>query len=376
MPTAASSHGRGLALEALAGKPTARVPVGPVTWGFDYLWLAADVPAWQLACGGHETWHRAHLAMVERHGVDIVFYSGAGSGPKEPTLVSEDRKEWVVRDNNNGRTYGLLKDSFTLYDKEEGLHSGDPEARIKTREDADRVISPEGHMGAEGLECLSRLIKEVGDRALVLPSTATPYILAAYAFGFEPAMEAMLGDPDLFDYASARQAAGDLPRMRHLASAGAEAIYIADSWASCDIISPAMFRRYALPSQASICQAGRDAGLYSIMWNLGDIEPVLDLEASLPCDAFAFEQPRKGFGVSVEQVREVFGPGRCLFGNLDSELLLIRNDAEEIAREVCEQIRQSGQGAPFVLSTGSPVPSDVKPSAVDVIVQAARDFRF
>jgi uroporphyrinogen-III decarboxylase len=116
--------------------------------------------------------------------------------------------------------------------------------------------------------------------------------------------------------------------------------------------------------------AAREAGLRAILWNLGNILPILHLEAALPLVGFAFEQPRKGWSVTVADVRRVFGPKRCLFGNLDSEALLLRNDPAEIGHAVTEQLDQSGPGAPLILSTGSPLPSNIDPSAVDAIMNA------
>ena len=65
-------------------------------------------------------------------------------------------------------------------------------------------------------------------------------------------------------------------------------------------------------------------------------------------------------------------PDIICFGNVDSEQLLQRNDPEEIAAEVRRQIRESGAGSPFILSTGSPIPSDVTPAAVDAMIAAAK----
>ena len=61
------ASGRQLVLQALAGQRVDRVPVGPLTWGFDYYWRVADLAPWELACGGSETWHRAHMALLARH---------------------------------------------------------------------------------------------------------------------------------------------------------------------------------------------------------------------------------------------------------------------------------------------------------------------
>lgn len=374
------ADGHKLALQALRGEATERAPVGPLTWGFDYTWKAANLEPWQLACGGSETWHKAHLAMLERHDVDIIWYEGAGSGPEEPTLIEENRREWVVRDNNTGRSYGLMKDSLALYDLEAGPHidigTATTSQTITSKEEADRRAPLFQTWGEGYLRGLTRLINEVGDRALVLPHHSPGYIVGCYEFGFEAAMGTMLADPELFFYVCDRFAEGDERRMREWAAAGAEAVYIADGWASCDIISPAMFERFALPYQRSIAEAAHRVGLPIILWNEGDVLPILELEAALPVDAFAIEQPRKGVDLTIARLRAAFGPTRCLLGNVDSEELFRRNDPSEIREAVWAQMRQSGPDTPFILSTGSPLPSNIELSAVDAMIEAAHKFHF
>ena len=62
MLTSAAVPARAMALDALGGRATPRAPVALFTWEFDYLWKVAGLEPWQLACGDHETWHRAHMA--------------------------------------------------------------------------------------------------------------------------------------------------------------------------------------------------------------------------------------------------------------------------------------------------------------------------
>jgi hypothetical protein len=355
----------------LAGEAVSPPPVGLFTWEFDYLWKVAGLEPWQLACGDHETWHRAHLALLDRHQPDLLWYSGAGQSATPPRLVEEDREKWVVDDGNDHR-FGLRKDSLALYDLESGAKGCDAVGAIGSKADADRLIPEFAGWGAAYLDGLARLIREVGDRALVLPHHSPAYICACYAFGFERAMECMLSEPELFRYVCDRIAAGDRLRMREWKAAGAEACFLADSWASCDILSPAMIEEFALPYHRGITEAAHEAGLKIILWNEGDILPILGQEAAIPFDAFAFEQPRKGAAVTVDKVRAAFGPRRCLFGNLDSELLLLRNDPTEIAAAVQEQLCQAGSGTPFVLSTGSPLISNIEPAAVDAMMAPLR----
>lgn len=365
------TDGRSRALRALDGDYVSPVPVGLFTWEFDYLWKIASLEPWRLACGDHRTWHEAHLALLDRHDPDLIWYSGAGSSALEPRLIGEDDRAWFIRDGS-GVEYGLRKESLARYETATGAKGCDPVGDIRTPADADRLVPTFTGWGDPYLSGLSRLIRDAGDRALVLPHHSPAYICACYALGFERAMESLLTEPELFGHVCERYAAGDRLRMRQWREAGAEACFIADGWASCDILSPAMIERFALPYQRSIVEAAHEAGLRVVIWNEGDILPILAMEAAIPMDAFAFEQPRKGVQTTVDAARRAFGPSRCLFGNLDSELLLMRNDPVEIGAAVREQLRQSGTGAPFILSTGSPLPSNIEPAAVDAFVRAAR----
>ncbi|NSW57765.1 MAG: hypothetical protein HPY44_17290 [Armatimonadetes bacterium] len=363
--------GRSLVRAALSGQATERVPVALFTWGFDYTWQVAGLEPWELAFADRETWHEAHLALLRRHRPDALFYNGPG-GDDVPVLVETTASEWHIARGN--ARYRMDRTSLAVTDAAD-RHVCDPVGELRTREDIDRAVPADESWGAAYLEDLARLIAEVGDEAMVFPHHSPAYIRACYAFGFERAMELMLTDPDLFVYACERYAASDRRLMREWRDAGAEVAFIADGWASCDIISPAMFDRFALPYQRSITEAAHEAGLRIVLWNEGDVLPILDREAALPVDAFAFEQPRKGANLTVDRVRAVFGDKRCLFGNLDSELLLLRNDPDEIARAVKAQLASSGENAPFVLCTGSPLPSNVSSEAVDTMFQCARRIR-
>jgi hypothetical protein len=365
---------RELVLTALAGDATPRLPAGVLTWDFEYIWkLVENLEPWQLACGSNQTWHQALMAMLNRHQPDVIWCQQHGSGPKDPVLISQDQQKWVIRDGNSQQEFEMLKDSYTLYDRRTRRKLCDPIGNIQSRQDADALICDFSGWDSAYLESLHRLIDEVGDRALVLPCTCTAYIAACYAVGFERAMEMMLLEEDLFIYICDRFAQNERLRTRQWAQVGVQACYIADGWASCDIISPELFRKCALPYQRSIVHAAQQAGLRAILWNEGDVRPLLSLEASLPVDGFGCEQSRKAYRLSIEQLRQAFGPRRCLLGNLDSEQLLLRNDPVEIRQAVGEQIRQSGPGNPFILTTGSPVPSNVDPSAVDTVIAAAKD---
>jgi uroporphyrinogen-III decarboxylase len=316
------------------------------------------------------------MSLLHRHHPDLLWYSGSGSGDKEPSLIKEDERNWYLKDNNTGISYVMTKDSFALMDLETKKKNCDSVGEITSTDDIDKLIPEFKGWGDVYLNGLKKVISDTADQALVLPHHSPAYICACYAFGFEKAMEAMLVKPDLFVEVCERFADGDELRMQQLAGAGAEAVFIAEGWASCDIISPAMIEQFAMPYQKSMITAAHNAGLKIILWNEGDILPILKMESELAMDAFAFEQSRKGVELRVSDVRKVFGNKRCLFGNVDSELMLLRNDPVEIEEEVKSVIQQSGRGCPFIMSSGSPITSDISPEAVDVVMKTTRDFKW
>lgn len=365
--------GKRAALDAISGKPAARPPFLLLTWGFDYIWKCAGIPPWRLARGSFDTWLAAYLATYERHKPDVIIFDGFGAGTQDPIVLDETPRSWIIRDGE-GEEWEFIKSSLTLLHRPKPSTTPVSAPRWDSKADIDSNIHGPGL--DPRLKGLSAVMGAIGEKALVIPTCVPGYIAACYTLGFSRAMRMMIDDPGLFLHLADRLSENVEVHMRQFAQAGAEAVFITDSWASCDILSPQMFRKFALPYQRKSVDAAKAAGLKAILWNLGDLGPVLADEAALNIDGFAFEQPRKGFEITVSQVREVFGPRRCILGNLDSELLLLRNDPEEIREEVTSQILQSGRGAPFIVSFGSPIPSDAPESAVDATAEAARNFHW
>ena len=288
--------GKIAALNALSGKPAARVPYMLLTWGFEYMWKCAGIPPWRLARGSFGTWLDTYLATYERHKPDLIVYDSFGSGSEDPILVDETFSSWIIRDGE-GEEWEFIKSSFTLVHRPNPDRSYGPAPCWDSREDIDNSIHACGFPSSR-LEGLSAVIGAIGENALVLPTCVTGYISACYALGFDRAMHMMLDDEDLFLHLADRISMNDDLHMSEYAQAGAEAVLIADSWASCDILSPSMLRKFALPYQKRIVDAAKRAGLKAILWNLGDVGPILADEAAIDTDAFAFEQPRKGFAVT------------------------------------------------------------------------------
>ena len=136
-------------------------------------------------------------------------------------------------------------------------------------------------------------------------------------------------------------------------------MFISDAWSSTDILSPEMIREFALPYHKYSIDAIHEAGMKVMLWNEGDVREILDDEAALGMDSFGVEQPRKHVNITMGALRRAFGDNRCIMGNLDSEMLLMRGDKDEITSELHRIIKEAGEGLPFMMFNGSPIPSTV-----------------
>jgi len=82
------------------------------------------------------------------------------------------------------------------------------------------------------------------------------------------------------------------------------------------------------------------------------------------------EEDKKGFTLDPVEIRRMLCPEICLFGNLDSNLLL-SGTPESIRAEVHRQNIAAAEG-PFVLANGSPLVIGTPPENIDVFIKEAR----
>jgi uroporphyrinogen-III decarboxylase len=352
-------------LDALDGRRTERIPTMLFTCQVDYTYKVAGMEMWELSCGGTEEWMKAYRSLIDRHHPDSIMFDGVRHACGPARLIGQDADTWTVYDSCSRSERVLSK--LSGHGKEgDGLGWM---KEVSTIEEARSRIKPD-RLQPNYLQSLRRLIDYAGEDTLVIPSCHNPaYWYAASALGFERTMESMLLEPELFIGICERYQSFERDKYEQLKEAGAEAIFISDAWNSSELISPDMFRKFALPCHRFTVDAIHAAGMKAILWNEGDVRPLLDDEAEVPMDAFGVEQARKGIDISMKDLRRAFGDKRCLLGNLDSETLLIDGDKRAIEQEIRRIIEDAGPGLPFIMTTGAPIPSNVDMETVDAIFE-------
>ncbi len=217
---------------------------------------------------------------------------------------------------------------------------------------------------ARELEILHR---EYGDRAVVGACCSGPFSTAMELRGLAGGVRDMEESPAYLTRLLELVTERIMAYLDLLIGHGALAINMLDPLCSCDVISAAAYRRWALPYHQRIMAhiASRQrVGIVHICTETGPIWP--DIAAT---GAAAFHGDiRPGIG----QAKQKIGGRLCLIGNLDPVELLLYGSPEEVAQAAEDCIRQAGPGGGFVLAAGCDTGYAVPGENLKALVEAAR----
>jgi len=77
--------------------------------------------------------------------------------------------------------------------------------------------------------------------------------------------------PELVSYILVTIAERAFEQCQRLATMGYECMFIVDSWASADIMSPKSYADCIAPAHRTYAEAMKEAGMKAIFWNTGNI---------------------------------------------------------------------------------------------------------
>ncbi len=216
------------------------------------------------------------------------------------------------------------------------------------------------------LEAIRCAYDAVGDTIPVLA-----YVPAPFTTGM------MLCQPEQFLIDLARNPARVDAIMQKALDAAIEFCYeiinagglpvLVDPLASGSVISPATYRKFALPYEAELIKFLHRYDLDIILHICGDTRPIVDILPETGADLMSFDH--LGIDVALERLS-----GRMrLIGNFDTSRLVL-SSADVIGREVGAMVagaKEAGRG--YVASTGCEVPLCAPRDNVLAFVKAAKE---
>jgi len=224
------------------------------------------------------------------------------------------------------------------------------------------------------LDAVRLLSAALGDQVAIRGTGTGPFSIAAYLFGMQRFLmtlaEIEAGEDE--DERHVHQllsmtAEASTAFLKAQFEAGAHILYLGDSLASADMISPAMYRRFVLPYHQRIFAEVNGQGAFTLLHICGDNTVMLDALAETGANVLEIDH-KMNLGLCKQRI----GDRICLIGNLDPVQTMLHGTTEDVRRESRRCIEQAGQGGGFILGTGCFVPYDSPLENLRAMVETSR----
>ncbi len=359
-------------LSVLAGERTAAPPVVLHSWGDYKVQFAGHPPKLQYYQGGDEL-AEVERTFYERFRPDWIHLGSAGRRElwTRPRRVEGDHV--YLRSEDDTRWLEIRAD-YTLARDHDSPAQDTTAPRLESKSAIDDYYAATRttveHVLASGrFDHVRRLADSYGDHVLIAVNDGTPGWVPGASF--EEMAIACVEKPDLMAHHIYKACEHFLNDVRAAKMAGAHAYIFSEGFPhSLDVLSPVMHERVEGDARRWFYTEVRRIGILPIGYWLGDVRPNMRLINSLDMAGLMIEEDKKGFTLDPLEIRKMLRPEICLFGNLDSALLL-RGPLDAIRTAVRRQIRAAAHG-PFVLANGSPLIIGTPPEHIDTFLNEAR----
>jgi len=218
------------------------------------------------------------------------------------------------------------------------------------------------------LNAITAVKNHFGDSVCVTGRTAAPFSSATLAFGIAETLTLLYDRPEFVretvaffeDY----QIRFGLDQM----SAGADAIWFGDCNASGHLISPDIYREFALEPARRVSAAYREHGGIVMYHASEELPAMVDLQADAGFSILSI-----GPGLDIEEARKIAGNRVCLCGNVDPLAIICRGTPDDIQAEVARIIANVSRFGGHIMNSGEMVPRDTPERNVDAFVRSARN---
>jgi uroporphyrinogen decarboxylase len=155
--------------------------------------------------------------------------------------------------------------------------------------------------------------------------------------------------------------------VRLMAQTGADMISNGDSAAGCEMISPKMYRRYALPGEQALAREAHAAGLPYTLHICGNATPIL--RAMLESEADALELDYK---TDVREARETLHGKATFIGNVDPAGVLAFGTQHTVVEAVRDLLKVFGRTPGFILNAGCAISPATPEENLRAMIATAR----
>ena len=230
--------------------------------------------------------------------------------------------------------------------------------------------SPGVQVWLEGVRLLKR---HFGDEVFIRGNCdQCPFTLASLIRGMDGWMMDLL-DPEneeevfaLLEYCTSVT----LQFIRQMGGTGADMTSNGDSVAGPDLVSPSIFRRYALPYDRRVADASHEIGLPYILHICGNTTAILEDMIATGADGLEIDY-KTDPGRAHDTMKD-----RTLFvGNIDPSGVLALGTPGLVEEKTLDLLRIFADTPRFILNAGCAIPPATPSENIRTMIRTARNFR-
>ncbi len=156
--------------------------------------------------------------------------------------------------------------------------------------------------------------------------------------------------------------------IRLMAQTGADMVSNGDSPAGPAMISPAMYREFALPYEKKIVDVAHECGLPYMLHICGDTTVILDAMKETGIDSVELD-----YGTDIQAVYDVFGNDVVFSGCVDPSGVMLQGTPEIVAAEAQKVLDIYTDSPAYIVNAGCAVPTLTPPENLRALVETAHN---
>jgi uroporphyrinogen decarboxylase len=156
--------------------------------------------------------------------------------------------------------------------------------------------------------------------------------------------------------------------IRLMAGTGAHLTSNGDGAAGPNLVSPRIYREYALPYEKKVATEAHSVGLPYVLHICGNTTPILSDFLETGADGMELD-----YQTDVNQARDLLLQGKmCFVGNIDPSGVLALGTVDDVERETARLLTVFADTPGFILNAGCAIPPDTPPQNIKAMIRTAR----
>jgi uroporphyrinogen decarboxylase len=156
--------------------------------------------------------------------------------------------------------------------------------------------------------------------------------------------------------------------IRLMAETGVHMTSNGDSWSSPDLVSPKLYREFALPYERRIVEAAQECGMPYFLHICGKTDRILPDMVSTGADGLELD-----YKTDVQLAHDTMLGKMTFIGNLDPSGVLAAGTPDEVGQKTEELKRVFADTPRFILNAGCAIPANTPPENIRTLIKTARE---